>query len=754
MNSSRIAPRLVTALLASSMLLPASAAFAADDNSGIETVVVSAEKRTEDLQKVPIAVEVLDASKLEQLNISKFNDYINFLPTVSYQTLRPGESQVYMRGVSSGGDGNHSGSLPSVGVYLDEQPVTTINEVLDVHVYDVARIETLVGPQGTLFGASSEAGTLRIITNKPDPTHFEGGYDLEVNHVDHGDFGYTGEGYVNIPLTDKMAVRLVAWHEHDAGYMDNVYGTRTYQVSGITIDNKKYVKKNFNDVTSDGFRAALKVDLNQNWTVTPSVIYQHEKSNGVFDYDPTLKDLQVMRFAPDHYKDEWVQAALTVDGKIGDVNVTYAGAYMNRHQHSISDYSAYSEYASWIENYYTCYFGPCTDPTEILTTGDNFRRQSHELRVQSDQDQRLTWIFGAAYQYASWSYNYEYHIPGLNPAAVITAPDDQYQTKQERVDSEAALFGEVSYKILPKLKATLGFRVFRNKHSLTGFTGTVWWPNCTYKCSNAPNIDAHSSESDHILKVNLTYQVDDNKLVYFTRSEGYRPGGSNRVPNAIGTSYKPDFVTNYELGWKTSWLDNRLRVNGDIYLLNWENFQYGVYDLAVSILTTTTNVGQSQSKGAELQVTWVPIDKLTLSLSGTYTDAKLQNNYYETPADRLANTPQATPGTRMPFVPQVQGTFVGRYAYELFGFDAYSQLSASYTGGSYNALELAKRQKQDPYAIVNLSTGISRDNWTMELFVNNVGDTRAQIYKNNYDFNYRITTNTPRLVGVRFSQRF
>ena len=746
-------PRLATALLASTMLLPASLADAAvSSDTTIEKVIVTAEKRAEDLQKVPISVQVLDSTKLEQLNISKFNDFINFLPTVSYQAIRPGTAQVYMRGVSSGGDGNHSGSLPSVGVYLDEQPVTTINEVLDVHVYDVARIETLVGPQGTLFGASSEAGTLRIITNKPDPSHFEAGYDLELNHVDHGDFGYSAEGYANIPLNDKMAIRLVGWHEHDAGYIDNVHGTQTYPISGITVDNAKLVKKNFNDTTTDGLRGALRIDLDENWTITPSVIYQQEKSNGVFDFDPKVGDLKVKRFVPDHYKDEWVQAALTIQGKIGNIDVTYAGAYMNRHEHSVSDYSAYSAYASWIETYYTCYFGPCTDPTMRVRAGDNFRRQSHELRFQSDLGDRFHWIAGVFYQNNAWNYNYEWQIPGLNPAAVITPPDDQYQTRQERVDAEWAGFGEMTYDIIPDhLKATFGTRVFWNKHSLTGFTGNVWWPDCTYKCSNAPNIDSHSNESGHIFKGNLTYTFDDDHMIYFTRSEGYRPGGSNRVPNAIGNSYKPDFVTNYELGWKTSWLDNSLRVNGAVYLLDWDEFQYGVYDLSVSILTTTTNVGKSQSKGAELEVTWVPIDKLTLSFSGVYTDAKLQQDYYELKTDP---TPAAPKGTQMPFVPEVQASFVARYGFNIFNMDAYAQGAFSYRGGSYNALETAIRQKQDPYGILNLSAGVSKDNWTLDLFIDNVADTRAQIYKNQYDFNARITTNQPRTIGIRFGQRF
>ena len=153
----------------------------------------------------------------------------------------------------------------------------------------------------------------------------------------------------------------------------------------------------------------------------------------------------------------------------------------------------------------------------------------------------------------------------------------------------------------------------------------------------ATTSDAHSNESDHILKFNLTYNIDDKKMIYFTRSEGYRPGGSNRVPNAIGVCLRSGLRDQLRSrAGRRRWLDDRLRVNGAIYLLDWDNFQYGVYDLSVSILTTTTNVGKSQSKGAELEVTYVPIDKLTLSLSAAYTDAKLQQDYYELATDTRA----------------------------------------------------------------------------------------------------------------------
>ncbi len=190
----RARPVFLSALLASTALTAAQSAFAAD--SGIETVVVTAEKRTEDLQKVPLSIQVLGTQKLEQLHITSFNDYAMYLPSVSFSANAaggglsdPGFANVYMRGVASGGDGNHSASLPSVGIYLDEQPITTIGGSLDIHVYDIARVEALAGPQGTLYGASSEAGTIRIITNKPDTSGFSASYDARVSQTENGSVG-------------------------------------------------------------------------------------------------------------------------------------------------------------------------------------------------------------------------------------------------------------------------------------------------------------------------------------------------------------------------------------------------------------------------------------------------------------------------------------------------------------------------------------------------------------------------------------
>ena len=341
----------------------------------LEEIVVTALKREENLQNVPVSIQVLGEQRLNDLNISNFSDYVQFLPSVAAQNRGPGQSQIYMRGVSDGGDGNFSGTTPSVALYLDEQPVTAIGRNLDVHIYDVARIETIPGPQGTLFGANSQAGTLRIITNRPDPTRKDAGFDLGVNTVKDGELGYSAEGFANIPVSDSTAIRLVGWYVEDAGWIDVVQGSQTFSRSGITIQNsgnsdpaKNTVEDDYNTLTNAGARAALGIDLNDKWTATVNAIAQSQESEGVFADQPDPGGPgqgKVLRYFQDNYEDQWTQLGLTVSGDIGFADLTFAGSYLDREVDYDIDYTQYSEYSNYVEYYYTCVaydFNNCADP--------------------------------------------------------------------------------------------------------------------------------------------------------------------------------------------------------------------------------------------------------------------------------------------------------------------------------------------------------------------------------------------------------
>ncbi|WP_223176491.1 TonB-dependent receptor [Sphingomonas lutea] len=467
-------------------------------------IIITATKREENLQDVPISVQAIGTRRLDQLNISNFEDYTKQLPSVSFQTAAPGFTTVYMRGVATGGDGNHTGSLPSVGFYLDEQPVTTIGGTLDVHIYDIARIESLAGPQGTLYGASSQAGTIRIITNKPEIGVTAGRVDAELNSVAHGGVGGSLEGMINLPISDRMAFRANVFYQRDAGYIDNVFGERAYcgskvfgpdgddddllpdligcdRTDGIQVDNAAFVDDDINVNKTYGGRAALKIDLDDNWTVTPQIMHQNSKTRGVWFFDDRLGDLETQRFREEPAKDKFTQAALTVEGKVGNFDITYAGAYMHRPNSGVSDYTdyadaydAYYESVGGIANYQ--YFvddaGGPIDIRQYITGGNNFKKLSQELRVASPQENALRFIGGLFYQRQSNDILQEYRVDDLAADLSVNGrPGILWLTKQKRIDRDYAIFGELSFDVTPQITLTGGGRYYKFDNTVFGFAG-------------------------------------------------------------------------------------------------------------------------------------------------------------------------------------------------------------------------------------------------------------------------------------------
>jgi outer membrane receptor protein involved in Fe transport len=782
-----LARAISAALTGSALVTTAMLPAAAQEQQGraLEEIVVTAQKRTENLQDVPVSVHVLGNVQLEQLNVNGFEDYIEFLPTVSYTSNGPGYGILYMRGISSGGDGVHSGSMPSVGVYLDEQPVTTIGQVLDVHIYDIARIETLAGPQGTLFGQGSQAGTLRIITNKPVLEEFQGSYDLGVDTVKDGELGYTLEGMVNVPIGQRAAVRMVGWHETNGGYIDNVPGSLTYAASGITIDNSDLVEEDFNEVDTTGARALLKIDLDDNWTITPGVMYQEQESSGLWNHDPEdVGDLEIIRFFADGQDEDWLQSTLTVEGNILDkVDFVYALSHLDRDVFSTYDYTGYAEYLEDLYAYYeyACYhydaLGGCADPSQFIESDERFTRLSHEVRLQSAGEGPFRWIVGAFTQKQVHNFDLQWIVPDMNPAgSVIENGNSVWQTFQVRTDRDEAIYGEFSYDFTDSWSATLGIRHFRYDNRLYGFNGFLG--HCTgfydadgdfvedrdngtpqYPCFDTRILDDSTKGNGESWKGTVNYQVNDDMLVYATYSEGFRSGGVNRARIPGIPKYRPDWVNNHEVGWKSTWLGGQLRFNGAAYLLDWEDFQYSFLDFSISNLTIIGNVGQARTVGAEFDLSWFATPQLNLSLAGSYNKAELEEPYWRSELDQQAGEPPLAPkGTEMPFVPEFQFTTIGRYDLDFGNFPGYLQAAVSYTGASWNFLEVADRLKQDAYTLVNLSAGIERDNWSLDLFINNATDERAQIsvYESSYPsaLDSRTVTNRPRTIGIRFGQKF
>lgn len=742
----------LTLCLVAGLVQPA----AAQDNRQVGEIVVTAQKREQRLQDVPLSVQALSAETLNRQNVTDLEGSLSLIPSVSAAPLGPGAGQVYMRGIVDGGDGNFSGASPSVAVYLDDQPVTSIGRVLNVYSADVARIEALAGPQGTLYGGSSQAGTLRIITNQPRRGVFDYRVDAGLSGTYKGSASTRLEGMVNMPLGDNAALRLVGYSSHAGGYIDNVPATQRFY--STLVNNAPFVKDDFNTSDVVGARAALGVDLNENWSVTARLMHQRQKDRGVWDHDPeAVGDLQVKRFFPDSGKDEFTQAAVSVNGRIATVDLVYAASYLDRKVDFELDYSAYALSPTSYIPYYVCpdynRANPaCGDPRIRFAGQSKYKSWTHEFRVQTDPTQKLSLIAGLFYQNPEHAYDNQWHIPGIipsravnfNPTGAITgaARDAYFITRQTRQDSEKAIFGELTWLTTDTISVTFGARVFETQSKLRGIVGTVF--------SSNPRVDLSTSQSGTVYKGNLSWKPNRDLLFYATYSEGFRPGGNNRrAGRTIPAVYQSDLLKNYELGWKTKLADGKLLFNGAVFRMDWENFQITRFDPAESLIGLTANAGNARITGMEVTLGWRPIDALSIDAGLSFLNAELETRY-----PRSLTLPLRAPaGSELPFVPKFGGNINARYDFTLADLGAYVQGALRHRGASYNDIVVANRKLQKAYTILNLSTGIEAGTYDVKLFLDNVTDERAQLFINAVDFDERITTNRPRTFGVALTFR-
>jgi iron complex outermembrane receptor protein len=836
--------------LASAMLAGSGLAVAVEptETAGqLEEVVVTAQKRVEDVQKVPISIQVLNSEALENLHVTDFSSFAQYIPSLSYRSWGPGQTAFFFRGISStnGTTQLHAGYLPSTGLYVDDIPVSTIGGNLDIHIYDIARIEALAGPQGTLYGASSLSGTVRIITNRPDPSKFEAGYDVKADKWKSGDPGGELEAYANIPLSDHAAIRLVGYYDYTGGYINNVYRQDTFQrfspcnvntcpapgpgasvpeysnmadgfpnFDPITINNSNVVKNHWNTVETSGGRAALRVDLNDKWTITPAILGQYQKSEGDFAYDPKFGDLNVADYFHPFNKDGWYQAALTVEGKISNWDALYSGGYFERSVHNLVDYSqysvAYDQKAIAISYAYTRFLqcpdftANCTKatggqllarPVQYTNNRDQYTKFSNELRITSPADYRLRAIFGAFYQKQTDEIRAEFNVPNLPVFYQVTGQQNVYYLSQmPRADHDYAVFGDLTFDVTEKLKLIGGIRFFWVNNTLNGFFGfndngysshgealclaegnPILTTPGNYNSGNLPCVNTNKKvvENGETHRISLQYQFDPDLMMYGTYSTGFRPGGNNRLPTA--NPYTADTLTNYEIGWKTTWA-HKLRFNGAVFYEKWYSAQTAVQ--GQSGITSIVNTGNAKSEGIEMELNWQTTEHLNLSANATvlikdetttifcepdYNTGATRSTCVDNPGQR----PQvaAYPGTRMPGIPLYKANGIARYQFEMGAYNSFVQGTVVYQSGTTYSLENTSvyAGETKAFGTFNLSAGIGRNSWTLQAYIDNLFDERGQLGKNsecNDDplhyclLNAHVLPVAPMQFGLKFGQRF
>jgi outer membrane receptor protein involved in Fe transport len=733
-------------LLSTTIIATSGTAWAqAADSNDDDDIVVTASKREENLQDVPIAISAIGTERLDELQVKELGDVVKFLPSVTIQTAAPGFSQVYFRGVASGENANHSASLPTVGTYLDEMPITTIQGALDIHAYDLARVEALAGPQGTLYGASSMAGTIKLVTNKPDTSGTYGSVGAELNAVP-GALGGLAEGFLNTPIADRAALRLVAYYRRDAGYIDNIFGARRYPTSGIVQTNADLVERNYNDVDTFGGRLALGIELDDDWTVRPVIMAQAQEVSGSFAQERSravTSKRQTVQYNPESSLDQWVQAAMTIEGKIGSWDLTIAGGHLTRKTDVESDYSDYAFFYDALFGYgayFTDNAGVPVNPNQYIQGVDRYKKTFGEIRIASPADAPLRFIGGLFYQRQSHNIEQNYIVDNIADAITVTGTDSNiWLTKQLRVDRDYAAFGEVSYDVTDALTLTGGVRVYKYKNSLEGFFGysagfssrtgeAACFGPAVVPGSPCTNVDKTTSDSDAIWKANATYRFSDNGLVYATWSRGFRPGGINR--RGTLPPYGPDTLDNYELGWKTN--IGPVRFNGAIYQQDWSGIQLSF--LGANGLTEIRNAGLARIRGVEVDLGF-RTGGFSLNAGASYNDAEIRRDFCRIAnatfdCTTAGNSLLAPAGTRLPVTPKFKGNAVARYEFPLGSLDGHLQFAANHVGKRRSDLRTAENAIKGlfgAYTTADLSAGIKGDGWAAELYATNLFNSNGVI---------------------------
>jgi len=709
------------------------------------------------------------------------------------------------------------GSSPNVALYLDEQPVQVPGRNLDVYVADMERIEVLPGPQGTLFGASSQAGTVRLITNKPKFEVSESGFNASLFNTSNGDMSSSFDAFVNVPMSDTWAIRGVLYNANNGGYIDNVAGVWSSEGKGafdgplgdyaeaekyVETPNNHLVEADFNDSSYEGFRLSSAHTINDDWDLLISHMDQTIEADGVWDYDPAVGDLQVQRYVPDTLEDSFSQTSITLEGRLGKLDVVYTGSVLDREAEQTVDYSGYINVGGYMP-YYTCIYatatsaGSCGAGTVQVDLLDNNERTTHEFRVSSNELNELPFSYTAGvfieesnlktqndYGYLGFLDSY----PSVGPNPIITgvyannpnprSPEYRFFNDIERNDEQTAFFAELTFPLTEKLDLLFGARNYDLDIDYKGqskFGGLIvqdeWGRN--YDTSGG-HTDQPLNLSDTITKFTASYKVDDDTLVYFTQSEGYRPGGYNRGgglvnscankdPSADGycgegagenfranvaTTFKSDEVLNTELGIKTVVADGTMRINATYYMVEWTDIQVSQFDPTnISILTFVENAADADISGFEADVLWYPADNWTIAAALSLNDTEIVKDVSQT-------VPIVDIGSPLPLSPDRQynirlrrdGTFKGNPSYTQFAYKSASE--------TYNSFESAKVLEQADYQVLDLAFGMTLNDTDIEFFVRNLTDERANLYYNDQDDIPRITTNRPRNMGVRISRKF
>lgn len=710
--------RTMSTLLVLLMNLPALGAEESNSpGSALQEITVTATRRSESLQEVPISMSAITGDSLDNLGIKHFDEYAGMIPNLSVGS-----------GASSGGAGSGFGVSTTktitirgvfgdntTGVYLNDSPVPPS---MDPRLLELDRIEILRGPQGTLFGAGSMGGTVRFVARDPSLSRMSGKIEAEGSYVDHGGGGYSVNGTLNVPLVaDNVALRVSALSAFDPGLFTRTWGgpldprspILPFPPSGAPVGEKNHVGAE----QDTGVMASLLITPQAlpGLTVTPLYIYQKSSSNGYPLADYTANNFVQTRplDVPEAVGDTWNFESLTLKQDVGFGKFIVLGNHFYRDGYDLEDTTDANAVVFWGLPYYV--------PAPIV---DHlyYRDWTGEARFESAFRGPVQFVAGVYWSQENRFYYQYYNAPGFNVATRgVYGTDLTFLQGSPNADRQRAAYTDITYQVTSALQFSAGIRMAHLRH------------DGTYIASGPLNGGVSSdyaahSENETAPRFTARYQIASDQMVYASAAKGFRIGGTNpyvppQCDSALtslgitnGHEFKSDSLWNYELGVKSSWLDGRVKTRVAVYDIEWKNTQHTV--VLPCLWSIVANLGSTRSRGTEIELDAAPLDHLTVNLSAGYEDAKVTQGSQESntvTGQPLQNTPRWTGAATLQYsIPMGQrtGFVMGQYTY-------------TDSRVSYNNSPLGLTLPS--YSQVNLRTGINQGPWAAALFVRNVFNT-------------------------------
>jgi outer membrane receptor protein involved in Fe transport len=739
-------------------------ADAAAESAGLGEIIVTAQKRTEDVKEVPASISVIGGAALEESHIEGFEDISRAVPGVSFQAGGgPGLDTIEMRAVSS-----NSGSA-TVGIYLDDVPITVTNlynTSIEPRLFDLDRVEVLRGPQGTLYGSSSMGGAIRFISNQPDLTTFGGTANALVSGTHHGGANYDAQGAVNVPLVEGFAaVRIGIDVGEDSGFIDN-----------YTLANQ-LARRRTNDDKWTVLRLSGKIAADDSLTITPAFFGEWQKTGDTSVFYPAFGLYEQQKEVQEPSVDNLLIGSLTIAKQWHWGQFTSISSYVQQQFNRTEDGTYYN-------SAYLGYLIDQTPPGGIMNQGYQISQlpgpvytwlktsvATQEFRLASapSADSGLSWIGGLFFtdykvhrQFNAYINDFNqtflriYGIPPQDAPLFAGAafPNDSVATDDTTEDEKQyAAFADLSYRFIPTLKATAGVRYSHAPTSFNDYQGG-------YFSIGVPPVSTRATFNATTPKFSLTYDATPDLTLYASASQGYRIGGSEIYVSpglcaadlaglglaSAPTNFNSDSLWSYETGLKGRFLDDTLSINLDGYFVQWNNIQQTV-TLPTCGFTITTNVGNAQAYGPELEINFKPVRDLTLGLSTEYTHDALT---------KVTSSVGASVGDHILNVPEWMATFRLDYSHPLAD-DVKGFMRADYdwTGPSNGAFAPTNPDYSRPvYSVLNASAGVSLRGYEISVFAKNLLDDHKIIQHPALLSEPEAYTVRPLTVGLNVKTRF